>query len=107
MNNYLIKLDKIESILLEWKDNSDMSYSYFSAIRIILSDIKENLKDDEDIKGIDNVEYIIHQLIWHLNSMIGCDEDNGKSFETHCIWALGKVSALTQENCLGQNSKTS
>ncbi len=98
MNDPIIALKKIDSLLVLWSKNLELSPSYFAACKSILTDLFSK-HEDEQLSGYTGEK--LANLNWHINAMFGADIDNGKSFSDHLSFALGECDSLRSVHCFG------
>jgi len=98
MNDPKIALKKIEQLLSSWNQNPEMAAAHYAAIKEIICQI-------DGFCGQNEVSDYTHENIskarFHINAMFGADIDNGHDFSSHYSWALGSISILGDDLCLG------
>jgi len=103
MNNPIKALDKLESIILKWKENTEVSPMYFASSKIILQELNELAEEKPEKYNLYYTSEKVESLKWSLNSMFGCDTDNGHDFEQHQLWVLENIQSLKSSLCFGKS----
>lgn len=98
MNEPLIAIKKLESIILLWCEQDKMSPAYFAASKAIIKDL-ELIASERGLTSYTSEK--LTSLIWHIDAMFGSDIDNGHAFSDHKSWALGEISTLGGQLCFG------
>ncbi len=98
MNDPIIAINKIDSLLSEWNNNRELSAAYFAASKAILSELND-VAEENKLTGYTHEK--LGNVNFHINAMFGCDIDNGHDFSAHYSWALGDIGNLTTAQCFG------
>ena len=92
MQNPLIALDKIESLLTLWYGDRKNSAGYYSACKIILRELYA-VSMNENLSSY--IKDKLRQLDWYVNAMFGVDTDNGYGFDNHLEHARRAIISLS------------
>jgi hypothetical protein len=87
MKSVRLKLEGINDALSKWNEDKASANTYHAFIN---AELKIILADDE---FPEHLKLKLNELPWHINSMLGIDDGNGKSFEDHLVWAYGVLMA--------------
>ncbi|MGI2111829.1 hypothetical protein ACRN9C_20950 [Shewanella frigidimarina] len=87
MKSVRSKLEGIDDALSKWNKDKASANTHHEFINV---ELKKVLADDE---FPEHLKIKLKELPWHIDSMLGIDDGNGKSFEEHLVWAYGVLMA--------------
>ncbi|MBQ4848340.1 hypothetical protein [Pseudoalteromonas sp. MMG005] len=87
MQSVRSKLAGIDETLSKWKEDKTSGEVYHELIKSELS----RILNDKEFPG--HLKLKLKELTWHINAMLGIEDDNGHGFEQHWVWAYGVLMA--------------